>query len=271
MNKNLDKNRLLIALDLDGTLLTDKKTISARTKKAVQQAIKQGHIVVIATGRPFRSSAEYYHQLGLDTPIVNFNGALVHHPSNPNWDIFHSPLELQTAKQIISSVETFGVRNIMVEVLDDVYLRLHDKIIIDTFVEPDIDVQLLPRILHRDPTSILLHPFEYNVDELRQHLEEEHAEIIEHRKWGAPWNVIEIVKLGLNKAVGLQKICQAYHISQEQVIAFGDEDNDLEMLSYAGTGVAMGNAIASLKEISDQITLTNEEEGIAHFLETQVL
>ena len=70
----------LIALDLDGTLLKNDKTISHKTKHVIQKAREAGHVVMIATGRPFRSSEMYYRELQLDTPIVNFNGAFVHHP-----------------------------------------------------------------------------------------------------------------------------------------------------------------------------------------------
>ena len=73
----------LIALDLDGTLLRNDKTISSRTKETLLTLKQQGHHVMIATGRPFRSSVQYYQELGLQTPIVNFNGAFVHHPQYP--------------------------------------------------------------------------------------------------------------------------------------------------------------------------------------------
>lgn len=73
--------RHLIALDLDGTLLKDDKTISPKTKTVLNKAREMGHVVMIATGRPFRSSELYYRELGLDTPIVNFNGAFIHHPA----------------------------------------------------------------------------------------------------------------------------------------------------------------------------------------------
>ncbi|MDR4190990.1 HAD-IIB family hydrolase, partial [Bacillus pseudomycoides] len=74
------KKQPLIALDLDGTLLTDKKNNSARTEQTIEKAKEQGHVVVISTGRPFRASHAYYEELGLNTPIVNFNGAYVHRP-----------------------------------------------------------------------------------------------------------------------------------------------------------------------------------------------
>ncbi|TLS37848.1 Cof-type HAD-IIB family hydrolase [Pseudalkalibacillus caeni] len=259
----------LIAIDLDGTLLTDDKEISARTKGILFEARKQGHHVVIATGRPYRASHMYYHELNLDTPIVNFNGAFVHHPLNDSWGVHHTPLDLSTAKSIINTCREFDVKNVMAEVIDDVYLHNHDEYIIDSFFNRDTPVQTgdLHRILKDDPTSLLIYPHEHQVKDLRHLLEHHHAEVIEHRVWAAPWNVIEIVRTGLNKAVGLQKIADYLNVPKNRIIAFGDEDNDLEMIEYAGHGVAMGNAIDDLKSIADSITKTNEEDGIAHYLE----
>ncbi|RXI98293.1 HAD family phosphatase [Anaerobacillus alkaliphilus] len=259
----------LIAIDLDGTLLTDDKTISIRNKKAIQKARMQGHIVCIATGRPFRASQMYYEELDLNSPIVNFNGAFVHNPLHKGFGYYHTPLELNTAKVIIETCEAFQVKNIMVEIIDEFYLRYHDEVLIDTFTMGDSPVKFgnLHHILKEDPTSILIHPKDDHVKQLRALLKDAHAEVIDQRVWGAPWNVIEIVKSGLNKAVGLQKIADYYSIPKERIIAFGDEDNDLEMIEYAGIGVAMENAIPELKTIANKITLTNENDGIALFLE----
>jgi Cof subfamily protein (haloacid dehalogenase superfamily) len=262
-------NPYIIAVDLDGTLLTDKKIISPRTKSALQNAIKAGHHVVIATGRPYRASSIYYHELGLTTPIVNFNGALVHHPTSPTWGTYHSPFDVKTAREIVESSEGFAVKNILAEVMDDVYLHYQNEDLMHMFSmgNPKIQTGNLREILKHDPTSILIHAEEAKVDEIRSHLSEIHAEVIDHRRWGAPFHVIEIVKSGLNKAVGLQRIANHFQVPAEHIIAFGDEDNDLEMIEYAGHGVAMGNAIPQLQSISNFVTKTNEEDGIAHYIE----
>ncbi|SER86513.1 hypothetical protein SAMN04487944_111108 [Gracilibacillus ureilyticus] len=266
----MGKEKHLIALDLDGTLLTEQKVISAYTKEVVQTAMKEGHIVVIATGRPHRSSIMYYHELGLNTPMVNFNGALIHHPGDSKWDSIHSPLPNRTAKKIIQTCYDFNVENIFAEIEDNIYLDRYDEEILDIFTEPDhrdlITIGSLKNHLQDDPTSILIHPKEEHIEQLRQYLDDEHASVIEHRKWGVPWNVIEIVRKGINKAVGLHKIAHYYHIPQENIIAFGDEDNDLEMIDFAGVGVAMGNAINELKAVAKYETATNEENGIGNFL-----
>ena len=98
----------LIVLDLDGTLLTDKKTISPMTKQTLQKAREAGHEVMIATGRPYRASAPYYGELQLTTPIVNFNGAYTHHPLNSSWKAVHSPLDLSVVHDVVDSVHQYA-------------------------------------------------------------------------------------------------------------------------------------------------------------------
>ncbi|MFC7321196.1 Cof-type HAD-IIB family hydrolase [Halobacillus campisalis] len=258
----------LIALDLDGTLLTDDKQINPQTKEVVLDAMNKGHVVCIATGRPHRASIDFYKELGLNTPMVNFNGALIHHPNNKYWDALHSPLSIRTAHKIIHKCHELGVKNILAEVKDSIYLDQHDDEIMKIFQTEDnnpVTVGRLQQNLKDDPTSLLIHPEEEKIKALRKELDTQ-AEFIEHRKWGAPWHVIEIVRAGMNKAVGLQKIAHYYHIPKERIIAFGDEDNDLEMIDYAGVGVAMGNGIDELKKMANYVAGTNEDNGIGEFL-----
>lgn len=258
----------LIALDLDGTLLKDDKTISYKTKQVLHKAKEAGHVVMIATGRPFRSSEMYYRELELDTPIVNFNGAFIHHPKDRNWGAYHSPLDISVAKDIVEACNSFRFYNIIAEVIDDVYFHYHDEKLLDlfSFGNPQITTGDLREFLNASPTSMLIHSTEEQVKLIRQHLSDVHAEVIEHRSWGAPFPVIEIIKNGLNKAIGLKRASDYYHIPPERIIAFGDEDNDLEMLEYAGRGVAMGNGIEEVKNIANEVTLSNEEDGIGHYL-----
>ena len=110
----------LIVLDLDGTLLTDDKIISHKTKMTLQKAKDEGHQVMIATGRPFRASEVYYKELSLTTPIVNFNGAYVHHPRNPMWQAIHSPISMHVVHEVVESVHKYEYKNLIAEVLDDV-------------------------------------------------------------------------------------------------------------------------------------------------------
>ncbi|MDY0407869.1 Cof-type HAD-IIB family hydrolase [Virgibacillus soli] len=264
------KKQHLIALDLDGTLLTDDKEISENNRRTIEHAIHDGHIVVIATGRPHRSSINYYHEMKLNTPMVNFNGALIHHPKDSTWRTTHSPMPNKTALEIVDACYEVSVKNIMAEVQDHMFVDQYDEGIIKTFMKNSIELPYtvgdLKRKLLEDPTSLLIQPNE-DFSQLRTHLND-YAEIIEHRVWGAPLNIIEVVKNGINKAVGLQKIAKYYDIPRERIIAFGDEDNDLEMIDYAGVGVAMRNGIQELQSIANHITETNEADGVGKFLQT---
>lgn len=261
--------RKLIALDLDGTLLTKQKLISPRTKRVLEEAKSQGHHVVIATGRPPRASLNYYHELGLTTPMVNFNGALVHHATDGEWGHHHFPLDRETALGVIEICERYGIHNVMAEIKDDFYLQQHDhqflKILADGR-EP-LGIGVIHDLLQDHPTSLLIQAHEQGVPDLRKHLREHHAHVVEHRYWGTPWNVIEVMKAGVNKATGLSLIAESLGVAQEHVIAFGDEDNDFEMIKYAGTGVAMGNGNPELKAMADVICDTNDNDGIAMMLE----
>lgn len=261
--------KYLIALDLDGTLLTDNKTISKKNKKVLKKLQQDGHIIMISTGRPYRSSKLYYDELNLTTPIVNFNGAYIHHPLDKSWGSFHTPLNLNVAKDIVDAVYSYTFHNIIAEVGDDVYLHYHDEKLLDIFSvgTPRIETGDLRNSLSLSPTSMLIHTDEQHVKEIRDHLSAVHAEVIDHRNWAAPWHVIEIVKHGLHKAIGVKKVADYYGIPRERVIAFGDEDNDLEMIDYAGKGIAMENGIDKLKNIANEVTLTNEEDGVAHYLQ----
>ncbi|GER65750.1 5-amino-6-(5-phospho-D-ribitylamino)uracil phosphatase YitU [Weizmannia acidilactici] len=259
----------LIALDLDGTLLNDEKTISPKTKSVLKKAKAEGHIVMISTGRPFRSSQPYYNELELDTPIVNFNGAFIHHPKNRSWGIYHEPMPLEVVKSIVETCGDFRLYNIVAEVKDDVYLHYHDEKLLEIFRigDPNVTTGNLISFLKDEPTSMLIHAAKEDVPEIRKYLSDVHAEVVDHRRWGAPWHIIEIIRAGLNKAVGVKKVADSYGIPKERIIAFGDEDNDMELIEYAGIGIAMGNAIPALKNIADETTLSNTEDGIGVFLE----
>lgn len=258
----------LIVLDLDGTLLTDNQKISEKTKTTLFKAKEAGHQVMIATGRPYRASQLYYNELMLSTPIVNFNGALVHHPKNKSWETVHTPIDLSVVYDVVDSVDKYQYENLIAEVMDDVFIHVEDKAMMDIFKmgDPKVTIGNLRNNLNEDPTSLLIHAEESNVPLIRDHLENVHAELIEHRRWGAPFHIIEIVRKGLNKAVGISLVAKEMNIPRERIIAFGDEDNDLEMIDYAGVGVAMSNGITALKNIANEVTLSNNEDGIAKIL-----
>ena len=259
----------LIVLDLDGTLLTDDKKITTTTANTLSMAREQGHHVMIATGRPYRASELYYKQLDLRTPIINFNGAFVHHPTNPKWKTVHETLELSVVKEVMVAMQEFPWNNIVAEVMDDVYMQYHDAKLLEAFStgKPKITTGEIRNKLEDNPTSLLIQADEINVEAIRNHLGHVHAEVVGHRRWESPWgHVIEVFRHGLSKAVGLAHVSKLMGIPKDRIIAFGDENNDLEMIDYAGFGVAMGNGIDELKSIANEVTLSNNEDGIAKVL-----
>ncbi len=265
------KKQHLIALDLDGTLLTNDKKIMPETKIFITKLINQGHIVVIATGRSHRMSSLYYDDLNLKTPIINSNGALLHHPGNKDWGVFHQPLKKQFAHDIIDMSYASQSRNILAKVIDSVYLDQHDNRILDfyqpnDFVEPVIIGRVKDK-LQTDPTLMLIYPEKSELEKLSLQLENYLPESIQLRSWGPPYFILEVMRKGMNKAAGLKKVADSFNIPRERIIAFGDGDNDLEMVDYAGVGIAMDNATEELKKVANYVTHTNEDEGVRKFLE----
>jgi len=260
----------LIALDLDGTVLTNDKKITLPTKTVIHHLIEQGHIVVIATGRSNRMSILYYKELGLVTPLINSNGAFLHHPLDKSWGSYHHPLQHRTALEIVEVSYELNSKNIIAAVTDSIYLDRFDENIVN-FYRPKKDDEsfIIGRVMEKlkdDPTLMMLYPDKQHLDTLTKTLNDMHAEVIDHRNWGEPFHIIEIMNKEMNKAVALKKVADYYQIPQERIIAFGDESNDLEMIDYAGVGVAMGNAIDELKSVAKHVTDTNEEHGVANFL-----
>ena len=260
----------LIALDLDGTLLTNDKKIMPTTRTFITNLINKGHIVVIATGRSHRTSSSYYDLLNLETPIINSNGALLHHPREKKWGIFHQPFGKEFAHDIINMSYATQSRNIVAKVIDSVYLDQHDERILsfyqsNDFVEPVIIGKVKEKLL-TDPTIMLIYPEEKELEKLSLQLQSYLPDSLQLRRWGPPHFILEVMKNGINKAAGLKKVANSFNIPRERIIAFGDGNNDIEMIDYAGVGIAMENATDELKKVANYVTHTNEEEGIRKFL-----
>lgn len=262
--------KYLIALDLDGTLLTDDKKIALPSKQIIQTLIDQGHIVVIATGRSNRMSILYYRELGLTTPMINSNGAFLHHPLDKSWGIYHHPLHYKTALEIIDVCYELHSKNIIATVNDTIYLDRYDEQIVSFYSPKENDdtfiIGSVKEKLKENPTLMMLYPNIQYLDTLTKTLNDLHAEVIDHRNWGAPFHIIEVMNKEMNKGIALKRVADYFQIPRERVIAFGDEANDLEMIDFAGVGVAMGNAIDELKSIANYVTNTNENNGVANFL-----
>ncbi|MFD0897436.1 Cof-type HAD-IIB family hydrolase [Loigolactobacillus binensis] len=259
----------LIALDLDGTTLNSTSQLSEKTRNVLRTASQRGHKIVITTGRPDNISTNFYDQLNLTTPMINFNGGLIHIPHQQWAHEQASTLPPATALALLALKKEFPIKVAIAEGKQ--------------FVLPDRPFHDLPFFTDMPAPKTLL-----NADSLRQapislslftdaltlpHLQEAVRQRFPHvtaQTWGA-WSgdaaALEIVREATHKATALQYLLDYYQLQPADMLAFGDDDNDRDMLTLAGWGVAMQNARPAIKAVADDVTpLSNAEDGMADYL-----
>lgn len=263
-------NRKLIALDLDGTTLNNQSQISQKTSEVLTRLKKDGHIVSIATGRPYRSSRQYYAELQLDTPIVNFNGALCHKPTELAWESqYHKTLNREIAIDMLSLRKDMDIQLIAAELRDSVYVD-DDFVPYEDFFATgkSMSFKLSEDTLKEEPTAISVFTGKENQQVITDKIIHRYGDAVEVRTWGGLTPCLEVVAAGVQKALGVERIAQVYGVQQKDILAFGDENNDYEMIQYAGHGVVMNNGIDELKSIADDVTdFSNHDDGLALYLE----
>lgn len=269
----------LIALDLDGTLLTTDKRITARTRAAIEECEKRGIQIVPATGRAMRAvPAEILELPGVRYGIFT-NGASV-------WDIRE---EKSIAAQYIDWQTTLKA----IEILEQ-YPMLYDLYIegrgiceaqflerLEEFGVPPENCRIIRSSRQPVPNLIAylkeFHPPVQKINlifrekavkaEVRRELSQIDALSVTS---SLPWN-LEVNAQGATKGGGLERLRTHLNISREETMAFGDGENDLPMLQAAGLGIAMENGADFLKKQADIITLTNDREGVAAAIEQYAL
>ena len=272
--------RQLIAIDLDGTTLNNESKLSPLTVRTLRELNKQGHVVSIATGRPYRSSASIYQELGIRRPMVNFNGALCHFPGQTAWTgQYHQGLTREITLELLAQQNDLAIDLMLVEGQDQLYSRRltfgEDEMVRDgaqtigiyDWMRLDERAILSNDAIFTDPTALLLLSQRERQSEIQKNIRRSFGDYVDVHTWGGEAPVLEVVRQGVHKAVGVDTIAKYYEISASNVLAFGDELNDLEMLDYAGTGVMMRNGNQALQAVAnDQTEMTNDEDGLAHYL-----
>lgn len=170
---------------------------------------EQGHIIIIATGRPFRTSTQYYNQLDLKTPIVNFNGAWCHHPSNRNWKYgYHKSLDKDVALSFLPLSEFPVVRLLSAESKNNIYVDRPGE---ETYSNGPSIKNFKPKAfttenLIENPTSVnVFTDFEKNLPFIQEQILDDYNDTIEIRTWGGLSPALEIVSKGIQKAMGIEK------------------------------------------------------------------
>ncbi|MGF2383835.1 Cof-type HAD-IIB family hydrolase [Lentilactobacillus otakiensis] len=259
----------LIALDLDGTTLNDDSQISPQTAETIRAAARQGYIVSIVTGRPNRLSENFYDDLKLETPMINFNGNLGILP-HQEWNReYQYTIDKEIVTELLEKSKPLGLSLIAVEGRDLFLANRGLNTGFGFFPSTLKTNQVLSRkSLKTNPISITVQVEPELKQGLIDFVEQQFGDQVEVSPWGGPHPIVEIATKGVHKSTGLKFLADYYGVLQKDIIAFGDEGNDLTMMEYAGTGVAMKNAIDKIKNSADEVTdFSNDDDGVARYLQ----
>lgn len=235
----------MIALDMDGTLLNKQSEISPANLEALHACLDRGINVCLATGRGIYNVSPFIDQIGVELPLVTANGSEV-------WEDrsrLHSRIVMDAA--LVVELHSLAVKHnvwFWGSASDRVYNR-------DSWCDDPYEVEWLKFGYYTEDADVLA--------ELRKKAEEMDSFEITNSH---PAN-LEFNPKGVNKAAGLEIVCELLGMSMDQVIAVGDSLNDIAMIRAAGLGVAMGNAQDIVKETADKVTLHHDDDGVAHIIQ----
>lgn len=259
----MKKEKYLIAVDLDGTLIKNFDQIDKKSFRLLKKLSKK-HYVVLATGRPYRSTKEYYELLKLKTPIVNYNGALVHNPNDLSFPKHMGTINRNDLFKIIQDNKDI-ILNIFSEVEDDIYLWKQDETI-KHYLHQDggvLHVGEFEKILCENPNGAIIFSKKDSEEKLTEYVGNNFTNQFRIRFWESDDFVIsEIYSYSTSKAVGLEHIMKYYNIEKQKTIAIGDGHNDIEMIEFVNKGIAMGNSHPELLKIAKNITHTIDNHGV---------
>lgn len=256
----------LLAIDLDGTLLNEKKELSESSIEIIKEIQKQDIKVVIATGRMLISALPYVKKLEAEGPVITYNGAYVKDVIQDKV-LFHKPVIEELAFQIIRECKE-----------NDLHLNLYhdDKL----YVEEDNElsrgyerssgvkarkVESFAQFKGQSPTKLLIIEDDRKRQQyFLQYFQDKYSDKMEVAE--SQSNYIEFMTKGVSKGKALKNIAENFTIKQKEVIAVGDSWNDLSMLSWAGLGVAMGNASRQIKERSDLVVSSRANDGVTEII-----
>lgn len=273
-----------IILDIDGTLLSDNKEITPATKKALITAQQNGVKLILASGRPTTAMHLYAEQLEMEKYhglLVSYNGAKVV-DCQTNEELFSQALTVTEGKAVLEHMKQFDVK-VMIDKDDYMYVNN----VFDCFVPyRGEEINIIEyesrngnfKLCEKEDLAAFV---DYPISKILTagdpaYLKENYQAMMEPFK--ESFNCVftadfyfEFTAQGIDKAKALDTVLTPLGISAENLIAFGDGHNDITMVRYAGTGVAMQNAVPELKEAANTVTLSNNEDGIGHLLDSLIL
>jgi Cof subfamily protein (haloacid dehalogenase superfamily) len=273
----------MVAIDLDGTLLRQDGTMGSRTRLALQAAVRRGIKVVICTGRRFRTTLPILSELQLAVPVIVHGGLLIK-DAGTYETLYHSYLAKDFALAAVKFLKAHGATPIVyvdlfaqgIDIhLDNerdghpFHLKYLERNRPNCHFVGDVSAMFCPQTIHIG--TLADRP---SLEALDLRIEREFGSSIRHHimnNTNEEGAFLEIMSPGNSKWRALSRLIEIEGCTPEQVICIGDEVNDLEMITHAGLGVAMGNAIPAVKAVAQYVTHSNEEDGVAHVVERFLL
>ncbi|WP_373540695.1 Cof-type HAD-IIB family hydrolase [Chamaesiphon sp.] len=266
----------LLIVDIDGTIAGNSNQVSPRVKHAIAAAQAQGVRVGIATGRMYQSALRFHHEIGADLPLIAYQGAWIQDPATGTIHQ-HLPVPIAIATELLDYFEqSYLLDKLSIHVYRDDRLYVRE-------VNPDTElyigrsgVEVIPTpdlrtVLTDCPTKILamssdLALIQSLLTELRHRYSPEQL----HVTTSVPI-FLETTQAGVNKGTAIDYLVRELGITAANVLAIGDNYNDVEMLAYAGIGVAMGNAPADVRSFGDWVAPDIEADGVAVAIDKFIL
>jgi Cof subfamily protein (haloacid dehalogenase superfamily) len=260
----------LLALDLDGTIVGDDGVISPRTRRALAAAQARGVQVTLATGRMFQATLPFARELRITSPLICYQGSMVRSPSG-DPPLVHRTVPLDLAHRVVKWARE---RDLSVSAyLDD---RLYtDRVTPDTLFDAQLSQVELHRaddllsLLTAEPTKLAIVTDGRGTDRISRDLA------------GAMGGRLRVVKTHprfveathpqVSKGWALARLARLMGVPRENVMAAGDNDNDAEMIAWAGLGVAVGNGSLRAREAADHLAPPLEQDGLARAVERFIL
>lgn len=262
-------------LDLDGTLLNDRKEITPANRAAMDQAIARGNRIVITSGRPLKSALLQAERMGLDGEgcyVIAYNGAVIYDCSQRK-EIFRRTLAMEDLYTVFDEANRQGVYIQSYDADDTVVIEKRNDPAVAKRYSSLIDLDF--RVTENIRTGLAAPPVKALMIDFENHQTVEAME-----KWilanmagrvdcfFSSRFYLEAVPVGMNKGSAVKDLCRLLEVPIQNAVAAGDEANDIAMIQAAGTGVAMRNAVPEAKAAADYITeRDNNHDGIAEVIE----
>jgi hypothetical protein len=281
----------LVALDLDGTLLNSRGELSARNTRAIALARERGVRVALVTGRRFRDARPLALHLGLDVPVIAHNGALTKHARTLET-VAALLLPVEAAQEVVRVGRAHGADPLVSDDHEGAGLLVYDHInennhalanyiawsrrIVGDEAEAAVrQVASLAAYLDHAPVHIAFSGDCIGMERLSKTMADELGASVKLLLTLYPkkdFALLDVLHAEASKGAGLSAVAAEYGLTRDEVMAVGDNLNDLEMLYYAGTGVVMGNAEPILRDNKTfNLTTTNDRDGVALAIEHFVL